>query len=186
MCGDSITVVHPLFQTESDGSIPISPLQLEIIEIDIKLSQHLNELWHSLLPITNYSNLVRNKIKISYGAIYKNRFYAVAIWTTPIAANRIKNGFNMLELRRMAISPEAPKNTGSRMLSIMAKMIKQKYPSVTELISYQSTEHHSGTIYKAANWKPVATSKYKPWHVGKSRSEAQTTSNKIRWQTSLN
>ena len=52
----------------------------------------------------------------------------------------------------MAIAPDAPKNTASRMLAIMARLIKRKFPNVVMLISYQDTEVHTGTIYKAAGW----------------------------------
>ena len=185
MSGDGIRVVHPLFQAEGDGAIPISPLQLEIAEIDVRLAQRLNEIWHSVLPETNHGNLVRNPVQISFGAFYMNRYYAAAIWTTPIAANRMKDGGSCLELRRFAIADDAPKNTGSRMLKIMRSLIRRKFPALIRLVSYQAVEHHNGTIYKAAGWLKSGESKAKTWHVGKARSAMQTTSDKIRWEISL-
>ena len=90
-CGDSIRVVHPLFQTEGDGSIPISPIKLEIFEIDTKKAVKLNYLWHSRLPnITNPSG------GVCFAGSYKNYYYFSAIWTMPVAANRLKNGFYFL------------------------------------------------------------------------------------------
>jgi hypothetical protein len=50
-CGEGVTVAYPLFQEEGGGSIPTSPLQFEIMEIDIHRAQKLNSLWHSRLPI---------------------------------------------------------------------------------------------------------------------------------------
>ena len=184
-CGDSIRVVHPLFPTEGDGSIPISPLHLEIAEVDMRQAQRLNSLWHSVLPETHLGNLVGNRANVAYAAFYENRFYAVAIWTTPIAANRLKNGAAMLELRRFAIASDAPKNTASRMLSIMVRMIKKKFDFITDLISYQARDHHHGTIYKASNWTATAESKSQQWHATENRATMQTVSDKVRWQFTL-
>jgi hypothetical protein len=184
LSGDSIRVVHPLFPTEGDGSTPISPLQLEVAEIDMRLAQSLNELWHSRLPVTHLGNLVGNHANVAYGAMYENRFYATAIWTEPVA--RMLNGKGLLELRRMAIADDAPKNTASRMLSIMRRMIHKKFPHLTRLISYQDTEVHHGTIYKSAGW--VATNRStvngKGWNTRK-RAAMQTTADKIRWEINL-
>ena len=49
-----------------------------------------------------------------------------------------------------AIASDAPKYTATRMLSIMVKRIKKEFPDIVRLISYQDTEVHKGTIYKAA------------------------------------
>tara|TARA_R110002020_G_C15858727_1_gene736920 strand:- start:46 stop:615 length:570 start_codon:yes stop_codon:yes gene_type:complete len=182
ICGDSTTVVHPLFQEEDDGSIPISPLQLLIEETNVNKVIELNELWHSVLPQTSKSNLVRNRYKIFFVATYKNRYYASAIWTSPVASNRIKNGLLWLELRRFAISNNAPKNTATRMLSIMKNLIHKKFPEILGLLSYQAIDHHKGTIYKAAGWVSTKKSKSVEWHIGKKRNKMQTKSDKIRWE----
>jgi len=108
----------------------------------------LNALWHSRLPIYD-TGFCLNSL-VSYGALFQNRYYAIAIWTNPVAPNLPQHEW--LELRRMAISFDAPKNTASRMLSVMAKLIKVKFPQVERLISYQDKEVHRGTIYKASNW----------------------------------
>ena len=182
-CGDSIRVVHPLFPVEDEGAIPISPLQLTLHIIDKKLAVTLNEYWHSRLPkCTNpYS-----KNAISFGAEYKNRWYAVAIWTDPIA--RLFNGRNYLELRRMAIAENAPKNTASRMIRIMELIIRKEYPQIVKLISYQDTAVHKGTIYKASNWYPASVWKGHNWdrpNIGRRRKPNQATGDKVRWERNL-
>jgi len=105
-CGDCIRVVHPLFQKEGGGSIPTSPLQLQVGEITLDLAMQLNELWHSRFPITNKSNLSRVRYGVNYGAEFDGKFYACAIWTSPIASNRLKDGLRALELRRFAIASD--------------------------------------------------------------------------------
>jgi hypothetical protein len=120
----------------------------------------------------------------SYGASFGNRFYAVAMWSLPIAANRLRDGYNILELRRFAISPDAPKNTASFMLSRMRKAIRKEMPEIKRLISYQDTVAHDGTIYKAAGWIARGRSDYVSWenHSKRPGSVEQSTADKVRWE----
>ncbi|MBT9164045.1 MAG: hypothetical protein DDT23_00034 [candidate division WS2 bacterium] len=160
-----------------------SPKLLTCSEINVIRACNLNRRWHSRLPEIHWSNVVRSKHYICYGAFYNNVVYAVAIWSSPVAANRFKNGDTLLELRRMAISPEAPKYTATWMLSRMIKDIKKRFPKITRLISYQDTEVHKGTIYAAANWTKCSETKYIDWTTRKrKRSEAQSKANKVRWE----
>lgn len=177
---DSIRVVHPLFQEEGDGSRPISALQLQIVRISAEKAAHFNRDWHSRLPeLTNWQNCFA-----SFGAVYCNRFYAVAMWSHPVA--RPFNGLGILELRRMAIAPDAPKNTGSRFLRIMALYIAKDIPEITRLISYQDTAVHKGTIYKAAGWEAKGFRKGSEWNCPtRYRAKSQSTSDKVRWEKSL-
>lgn len=184
LSGDGTVAVHPLFQGEGDGSIPISPLQLVIGHVDMPLAQALNEHWHSVLPRTELFTLTCMPTWNAFAATHANRFYAVAIWTSPVAANRLSNGWNCLELRRFAIASQAPKNTASRMLRVMKLLIRKEHPHIVRLISYQATEHHAGVIYKAAGWMPMTTAeKSTAWHQGSQRDLRQTTSAVIRWES---
>ena len=178
--GDGAVVAQPLFPVEDQGSIPMSPLQFKIISIGIPLAVKLNKQWHSRVPvITNpYS-----KNRISFGAIFKNRWFASAIWTDPIA--RAFNHKNYLELRRMAISEDAPKNTASRMIKIMTLIIKKELPQIVKLISYQDTDVHTGTIYKASGWTSANKSTKSNWQVGRTRNNYQASGAKIRWEKQI-
>jgi hypothetical protein len=184
--GDSIRVVQPLFPVEGEGSIPISPLQLQIEIIDVPLAAQLNRLWHSRVPVIPPSNVYRCTHKICFGANHKNIWYAVAIWSSPVA--RKLNGQNILELRRLAISPEAPKNTASRMISVMVKMIKKNLPEVWKLISYQDPQVHTGTIYMASGWQrgyqPLASSNTGWGNRIRNKMQAPTPL-KIRWEKQI-
>lgn len=181
--GDEARVALPLFQVEYGGSIPTSPLQLTIEKINVHLACELNRQWHSRLPKIHWSNVVRNTQYICFGAIYKNIYYAVAIWSSPVNQNRFKNGCKILELRRLAISPEAPKFTASRMLMVMRKLIKKSFKTITRLISYQDVDIHKGIIYQSDNWKPTAEVKGISWTTkNRQRNKEQTLSTKIRWE----
>lgn len=186
--GEGAVVAYPLFQREGGGSIPTSPLQLEIEEIYPREAQRLNRLWHSVLPETHLGNIVGHKHVVCYGAIFNGRWYACAIWTDPIAGNRLKNGDTMIELRRLAISHEAPKFTALRMLKIMCLLIRKKWPELQKAISYQALNFHHGTIYKAAGWVATTQCEQVQWKSkarGRSRKDVQISSPKIRWEKDL-
>jgi hypothetical protein len=178
--GDSIRVVHPLFPEEGGGSIPTSPLQLEIGQMPVKAACLLNNQWHSRLPeLTNWQAC------FAYGAICGGLYYAVAIWGQPVA--REYNGRGYLELRRMAVHDEAPQNTASRMLRVMRVLIKRAFPNTVRLISYQDTAVHKGTIYKAAGWRVGGMKK----NIGtgwltRNRPQMQSAADKVRWEYDLN
>ena len=144
-CGERIRVVHPLFQVEGGGSIPTSPLQLTIGRIDKKLFKALNSCWHSRLP--ECGNVFGG---MAFGAEYDGLLYAVAYWSNPVSYH-VDDG-KTLELRRMAVADDAPKNTPSRFLRVMVLMIQRERPDIQKLVSYQDPTYHAGTIYKAAGW----------------------------------
>lgn len=180
-----VKVARPLFyQLEGSGSIPTSALQLHFDTCGILCAQELNAAWHSVLPKTNHGNLTRNRRCIAYTAEFDGLFYAVAIWTDPVAANRLRFGRDRLELRRMAISEQAPENTASRMISWMRKDVKRRWPELVGLVSYQDTDAHAGTIYKASGWTMVDTTKsLTHWSVnGRIRNKEQSTAAKVRWE----
>ena len=136
------------FQLGEGGSIPTSPLQFEIKEIGVRAGCILNGRWHSRLPKIDWSNVTRNRHYICFGAMFDNHWFAVGIWSSPV--NQAFDVDSVLELRRMAIAPEAPKNTASRMIRVMIALIRRRLPNIKRLISYQDTEVHRGTIYKAS------------------------------------
>jgi len=183
-CGDGVTATQMAFQLSDGGSIPTSPLQFEFVAISAIAACNLNFRWHSRFPIIDWSNVVRNKRYICYAAKFEGVYFAVAIWSSPIAANRFNDGWQLLELRRMAINETAPKNTASRMLFYMRKDIKKRFPEIARLISYQDTEAHLGTIYKASNWTLINTmSTEVDWAAsGRQRNKPQSNAPKVRWE----
>jgi hypothetical protein len=175
---ERIRVVHPLFQAEGGGSIPTSALQLHLGWTTVKLAIELNRLWHSRLP--TFTNPPEQCKAIC--AEYDGIFYAASIWSWPSA--RLLAYPEYYELKRLAIASDAPKNTASRMLRIMRRMICRDMPQIEKLISYQDTEVHTGTIYKAAGWSLVRLSSAEEWtRPSRKRRTAQSASSKARWQT---
>jgi hypothetical protein len=172
-----------LFDIDERLQPPTSPKQFEYQVIRAQTACALNEQWHSRLPAIDWSNVVRNTHYVCFGAKYEGEFYAVAIWSSPVAQNRFKHGKQILELRRMAISPEAPRNTATQMLSFMRKHIKNNMTDIALLVSYQDTEVHFGTIYKADNWIATSVTEGTSWTTDKRiRNKDQTLADKVRWE----
>ena len=183
MSGDDARVAYPLFQKGDGGSIPTSPLQFHIGRTTYEKARELNKLWHSRMPYLGCASMCNP----NYAATFNGIYYAIAMWSLPIAANRIKNGNKYLELRRMAISEDAPKNTASRMLAIMVKFIKRDFSHIIGVLSYQDTGVHLGTIYKAAGWYIARAGDFTSWNIHSRRPGKieQSTSPKIRWQKEI-
>lgn len=184
MGADSTRLVCPLFPGEDGGSTPTSALQLNIVRVTPDTARDLNLEWHSRMPEIGCWSMCQP----CFAAEYQGRYYAAAMWSYPIAANRIRDGENCLELRRLAIAPDAPRNTASRMLRIMRLIISREFKHVKRLLSYQDTEVHKGTIYLAAGWKPVCQTKWQTWAVHSRRPGGKyenTSSAKIRWEINL-
>jgi hypothetical protein len=151
--------------------------------VEVQTACDLNRLWHSRLPVLKKSNVLRTVHSVCYVAEYKGLFYATAVWTNPIA--RLLPQDTWLELRRLAIAPDAPKNTASRMLGWMVRDIRKRLPKIRVLVSYQDTEVHSGTIYRAAGW--IATSRAaNDWvRPNRQRVPSQSAAVKQRWEKHL-
>lgn len=200
--GSSLIAEQGAFQPQSSGANPSlslqtlfpnedrrlvkSPKEFTIRSIKAKAACELNAMWHSRFPIIDWSNVVRNRYYVCYALEHNGVPYGVSIWSSPIAANRLKNGQRLLELRRMALSPECPKNTATWMLSRMKKDIASRFPDIIRLISYQDTEVHLGTIYKAANWRIANVQQEEvKWNGARKRNKEQSTAPKARWEIDI-
>lgn len=177
---DDVRVACPLFQEERGGSTPTSALQLRLVSVPFSTAKELNSLWHSRLPLYREPECGQ----LCWAAEHEGVYFGVAIWTHPIS--RMLPQDTWLELRRLAIAPDAPKNTASRMLGVMASLIRKSRPRVVRLMSYQDAEAHTGTIYKAAGWTAAMTGKGHEWNnASRRRKPAQSVADKVRWEKVL-
>jgi len=181
ICADDARIACPLFQAEYGGEVPTSALQLILRNCSEKTYKTLVRLWHSRLPHAGsfYGH------GMFFTAEFNGIYYATAGWSDPI--NIAFNGRSYLELRRFAIAPDAPKMTASRLLSLMVRRIKQVKPEIIKLISYQDTEVHKGTIYKASGWRAARISGFKEQRnwvrtYGRPATSLQSDATKIRWE----
>ncbi len=154
---------------------------ITIEETRAQIACMLNELWHSRLPNIHWSNVVRNTYYVCYVFKYKEAIIGVGIWSSPVARKLDRESY--LELRRLALTNVCPKNTATFVLSKMRKLIKDKFPQIKTLVSYQDTEVHLGTIYKADNWTKVLKTAGGEWSsLSRKRKKVQSSALKIRWE----
>lgn len=180
----SIRVMHPLFRVGESGSIPTSALELFVEPIGFEHARELNSLWHSRLPRMGIG-CVKKMPFLCYAATCAGVIYAVAIWSNPVARELPQDSW--LELRRLAIAHDAPRFAASRMLAVMSRLIRNGESSLERLISYQDTEAHSGTIYRAAGWRRVdPKGSSTNWDMpSRPRPKSQSTAIKVRWEKDL-
>ncbi len=147
-CGESIRVVHPLFQEEGGGSTPTSPLHFEIRSISNSAAEQWVKKWH-------YSARIPTGKNISYCLYADHSPYAVIVYG--IGVNPYQAKFlgvsNVLEIKRMCRSE--PRLDGfplSKFISITSKMVKKQF-NYDCLVAFADPEHgHEGTVYKAAGF----------------------------------
>ena len=179
-------VTLSLFEAEE----VFSPVILGVAGENRFLSVHLTTVrsalyyvkkWHSVLP--ECSAFLANNTCFLAISKETGEVICVAVWSDP--ATRALNGRGYYELRRMATSPDAPKNTCSAILAIMRRHIAVTLPQVTCFLSYQDKDKHTGGIYKADNWTigwESTRSAYKgSWDSREGRSELQSSAVKIAW-----
>lgn len=158
-------VMFPLFDTAADA--PAKATQLLVSTCTPKFACHHNAEWHSRLPYAQ-----RGPWSVAFAAQYHGTAFAVALWHNPSARTLPQD---WLELRRMAVAPNAPHCTASFFLSRMEKWIASNRPEIVRLISYQDTAVHKGTIYRAAGWVPAWVSKARV----RDRSKARVGTNRL-------
>ena len=172
--------MHPLFQVGQGGSQPTSALDLRIERITCRRAQELNAAWHSILPRFG-TGFIEDQPHPSFAAVFGGVIFAVAIWSNPAARKLPQRTW--IELRRMAIAADAPRNTASRMLRIMRTLLHRDRPEVIRVISYQSKSVHTGAIYRADGWREAAECKGGSWNKPmRARMESQQVDDRIRWE----
>lgn len=155
---------------------------VNLYECSAKVASFYVEKWHSVLPRCP-TFLVHGTCFIAY--TQGGSVCGVAVWSNPIA--RMLNGKGYYELRRLAVSPDAPRNTCTAMLAGMRKHIHANKPEIKAFLSYQDQDAHLGTIYKADNWSvgwvsTRSTSKKSNWSASReNRGEVQSSAKKTAW-----
>ena len=125
--------LSPLFDPPSDPPAKASRLTLVYCEPDVA-RQGIAD-WHSRLPYTQ-----SGPWKFAFVAHYRFTAFAVALWNNP-SARTLPNEW--LELRRMAVSDDAPHCTASWFLAAMARRIRADHPD--------AVRRRSGTTRRPAN-----------------------------------
>jgi len=120
------------------------------------------------LPSTRANNFIRNnhysgKIvpnsKFHFGIFYNNKLEGVLQYGNPMDKNKtiglVKNTKwnNFIELNRMALTDNLPKNAESRSIAITIKLLKKYAPHLDWILTYaDGTQCGDGTIYRASGF----------------------------------
>jgi hypothetical protein len=113
-------------------------------KIDSKFARPFVQKWH-------YSKTLPASVEI-FGLFRKNELIGVAAYGHPAMRNQANCYDIDIELRRLCLIDDTPKNAESRFISLTIKQLKKVgYKAV---LSLADPEHgHIGTIYKASNFE---------------------------------
>lgn len=149
--GDSIGAMHSLFQGKEGGSIPTSPLQLRFEVIDPRTAAVAYRRWHYLGDVGFLS-------QISFGAYFEGELEG-AISYGPLSAPEMKgywdrkSQFGWYEIKRLAMSPNCPRNSESRFIGKTISLLRRRC-IVSGIVTYaDSAAGHTGIIYKASGFQ---------------------------------
>ena len=108
----------------------------------------------------HYSHSCHNGPSPCYGLYKSEDLIGCLVFATPCSENVRSSIFGkeckstVIELHRLFIIDDTPKNTESWFISRCLKRLKADRPDIKAVISFaDSTEGHDGTIYKATNAK---------------------------------
>ncbi|MCP4050296.1 MAG: hypothetical protein GY730_06290 [bacterium] len=100
--------------------------------------------------------------KYCFGLYYENTLIGAAILAnpaTPGVASKYGNSKTTIEIRRFCCIDNTPRNTESYFLSKILKWLRNN-TKIKTVLSYADPYYgHNGTIYKAANFKYLGTTK---------------------------
>lgn len=107
----------------------------------------------------HYSNSVVSNSVLFFGVFYQGKLEGAVTVGSPLAKKRViglvagTKWNEVFEINRMAFSDKLPRNSESRALAIILKLIKKNAPHVKWLLSYaDGTRCGDGTIYRAAGF----------------------------------
>lgn len=127
------------------GAPLTSARQLTLSACSVEHARLLNARWHSRLPRTQ-----RSPWQFAFRLVHDSITYGVALLHNP-SARCLPH--HWIELRRLAIAPDAPRYAATRFLSLIVKYLIRHHADREMIVSYQDTSVHEGTIYRAAGWQ---------------------------------
>jgi len=115
------------------------------------------------------------KYSVGFKAVYNNKIVGAMFFgemSTTAWKKFGKTEKSVLELRRLVLVDECPRNSESRFIGFSLRHIKKTMPLVNVIVSYADPNHgHTGIIYKASNFKYLGESQkdvgYKDKQTGK-------------------
>tara|TARA_R110000803_G_scaffold11610_1_gene34524 strand:- start:181 stop:945 length:765 start_codon:yes stop_codon:yes gene_type:complete len=107
----------------------------------------------------HYSGKVVNNSQLGFGAFFNGRLEGAMQFGPPLDKRKMlglvrgTEWSQMLELNRMAFSENLPRNSESRALGYVFRVIKKNYPQIKWVVSFaDATQCGDGTIYRASGF----------------------------------
>ena len=155
MSAGSVAVARPDNHRAGGGSRPTSALQ----------QLHVNLIPHRIAKVVllhHYLGSLPGATKLSFGVFLTGRLEgAVTLGSGPMNGHKIVRNATVddyLCLTRLWLSDRLPRNSESKVLGIVARLLR-KHTQVKFLVSYADpTQGHRGIVYQAAGWTYVGLS----------------------------
>jgi hypothetical protein len=107
----------------------------------------------------HYSGTVTRNTQLHLGAFLDGRLVGVAQFGPPLDRSKLLGLVEgtawdgMIELNRLALLDDTPRNTESRFLAVCMRLLRQHYPQLGWVVSFaDATQCGDGTIYRAAGF----------------------------------
>lgn len=133
---------------------------MESIDVkDIIVKPINSKIANDFIKRTHYSGKVVQNSQLHFGAFYNNILHGVMSLGPSLDKRKIiglvkETSWNdFLELNRLAFDDFLPKNSESRCLSVMIKLIRKNYKNIQWIVSFaDGTQCGDGTIYRASGF----------------------------------
>lgn len=145
---------------EINVSFAIKDLEIKLVETNVAIKF-----------LQKYHYMMKHRSGIHYGAYLKDKLVAICSFssiTRKSSATKLKLKPNeLIELSRLCIDPSfRKKNLASKLISKSIKNIKKSYPNLKSIITFADTTlGHTGTVYKASNFKYDGDVKPTYWYI---------------------
>lgn len=132
--------------------LSLSPFKTDLRQLvvvtttDSKLVKTLINEWHSM-------RTAPAGWRVAFVLTDGVNIYGVSTFGRPVA--RCEDQVHTLEHSRMALGPQAPRNSASYFMSRCRAWIRKNMPEIKRLISYVPTREYTGVTYRADNWSTI-------------------------------
>lgn len=137
----------------------VSVKEIIVKAIDSKSANEFVKAFH-------YSGKVVNNSKLHFGCFLEGKLHGViSLGFSMFQKNMITlvkgtNFYEMLEINRMAFDRMLPKNSESRCLSVVFRILKKKCPHLKWILTFaDATQCGDGCIYRASGFKLIGIKK---------------------------
>lgn len=154
LCASNLRAEYSTFQSGNGGANPT-------------LALHFNSAWRAATLIEPCSvsdvdclikaHYLRKRpaiVVLCLRMLVGSALVGTVVYSLPPRESSVRYGGKTWELARLYLLNDVPRNAESWLISQSVRHIRKQNPDIKFLVSYADpSAGHSGTIYKAANWR---------------------------------